>query len=50
MTRDLSTDLIHHPYHPPAGFAALQPGVFKASTVIFPNVAAIRTRDWKYGC
>lgn len=27
---------------------APQPGVFKASTVIFPNVAAMRTRDWKH--
>ncbi len=42
------TDLIHHPYQPPAGFAAPQPGVFKASTVIFPNTAALRSRDWKY--
>ena len=44
MTR--STHLIHHPYQPPAEFAAPQVGVFKASTVIFPNVAAMRTRDW----
>jgi cystathionine beta-lyase len=42
------TDLIHHPYQPPAGFHAPQPGVFKASTVIFPNVAAMRARDWKH--
>ncbi|MCG2593680.1 PLP-dependent transferase [Ramlibacter sp. XY19] len=41
------TDLIHHPYQPPAGFVAPQPGVYKASTVIFPNVAAMRARDWK---
>jgi cysteine-S-conjugate beta-lyase len=41
------TDLIHHPYTPPSGFAAPQTGVFKASTVIFPNVAAMRARDWK---
>lgn len=41
------TDLIHHPYQPPAGFAAAQPGVYKASTVIFANVAAMRARDWK---
>jgi cystathionine beta-lyase len=41
------TDLIHHPYTPPAGFQAPQPGVFKASTVIFANVAAMRARDWK---
>jgi len=44
---DLATDLIHHPYTPPAGFAAPQPGVFKASTVIFPNVAAMRDFEWK---
>jgi cystathionine beta-lyase len=43
-----ATGLIHHPYAPPAGFAAPQPGVFKASTVIFPNVAAMRARDWKH--
>ncbi len=42
------TDLIHHPYVPPAGFEAPQPGVFKASTVLFPNVAALRARDWKH--
>jgi cysteine-S-conjugate beta-lyase len=41
------TDLIHHPYTPPGGFSAPQPGVFKASTVIFANVAAMRARDWK---
>ena len=45
--RDLSTELIHHPYQAPAGFAAPQPGVFKASTVIFQNTAAMRARDWK---
>ena len=44
---DLTTALIHHPYMPPAGFAAPQPGVFKASTVIFPNVAAMRHFEWK---
>ena len=44
---DPITHLIHHPYHPPAGFDAPLPAVHKASTVIFPNVAAMRTRDWK---
>jgi len=43
----LSTELIHHPYQPPAGFRAPQPGVYKASTVIFPNVAALQARNWK---
>ncbi|MFO1327499.1 MAG: cystathionine beta-lyase [Rubrivivax sp.] len=42
------TALIHHPYQPPEGFAAPQVGVHKASTVIFPNVAAVRARDWRY--
>lgn len=44
---DLATALIHHPYEPPAGFAAPQPAVHKASTVIFPNTAALRARNWK---
>jgi cystathionine beta-lyase len=44
---DPATALIHHPYQPPAGFAAAQPGVYKASTVIFPNMAALRARNWK---
>ena len=44
----LSTALIHHPYKPPAGFDAVQPGVYKASTIIFPSVAALRSRDWKH--
>jgi cysteine-S-conjugate beta-lyase len=46
-TKSLSTQLIHHPYQPPAGFMAPQPGVFKASTVIFPHVAALQARNWK---
>jgi cystathionine beta-lyase len=41
------THLIHHPYTPPADFEAPQPGVFKASTVYFPSVAAMRQREWK---
>ncbi len=41
------THLIHHPYTPPEGFAAPQPAVHKASTVIFPNVAAMRSTEWK---
>ncbi len=45
--RDITTELIHHPYRPPAGFDSPQPGVFKASTVIFANVAAMRARNWK---
>ena len=43
----LRTRLIRHDYRPPAGFEAPQPAVHKASTVIFPNVAAMRAREWK---
>ncbi len=42
-----STALIHHRYAPPAGFDAPQAPVYKASTVIFESVAAMRARDWK---
>lgn len=44
---DPTTALIHHAYEPPAGFVAPQVGVYKASTVIFPNMAALRARNWK---
>jgi cysteine-S-conjugate beta-lyase len=44
---NLSTNLIHHPYVPPVGFNAPQAPVYKASTVIFESVAAMRGRDWK---
>jgi cysteine-S-conjugate beta-lyase len=47
MPSNKITDLIHHSYQPPEGFEAPQIGVHKASTVIFPNVAAMRSRDWK---
>ncbi len=45
--QDRITALIHHPYVAPSGFDAPQPGVFKASTVFFPSVAAMRSREWK---
>ena len=45
---DISTQVIHHAYQPPAGFEAVNPAVHKASTVIFPTVAALRARDWKH--
>lgn len=41
-----TTRLIHHPYRPPDGFEGAMPGVFKAATVYFPNVAASRTDGW----
>ena len=47
MKRELSTELIHPGYTPPAGFEAPQGPVHKASTVVFKDVAALRNRDWK---
>lgn len=44
---DKLTELIHHPYQPPAGFEAAPPGVYKASTVMFKDMAALRARSWK---
>ncbi len=41
------TQLVHHAYSPPSGFEAPQPAIHKASTVIFPSVAAMRSREWK---
>jgi cysteine-S-conjugate beta-lyase len=41
---DKTTQLIHHPYQPPEGYSAPQPGVFKASTIFFPNTRAMRAR------
>jgi cysteine-S-conjugate beta-lyase len=46
--KKIETQLVHHPYQPPAGFEAPQVGVHKASTVIFKNVAALRERDWRH--
>jgi cysteine-S-conjugate beta-lyase len=46
LMSELSTRLIHHPYRAPDGFDAVAPGVHKASTVIFPNVHALRTQEW----
>jgi len=42
-----STSLIAHPYRPPAGFVGIQPAVHKASTIVFPSMAAARARKWK---
>jgi cystathionine beta-lyase len=40
------TALIHHSYKAPSNFTAPQIAVHKASTVIFPNVKAMRERTW----
>ena len=44
----LPTALIHHTYKPPVGFEAVPPAIYRASTVIFPSVSALRNRDWKH--
>ena len=46
-TTSRSTSLIAHSYVPPAGFAAPQPPVHRASTVIFADTAALLARTWK---
>jgi cystathionine beta-lyase len=46
--QDLSTQLVHHPYQAPAGFASVNVPVHRASTVIFSSVAALRQRNWKH--
>ena len=42
-----ATGLIHHAYEPPVGFEAVQPGIHKASTVLFKDTAALRGRQWR---
>lgn len=44
--QDLVTQLLHHPYQPPDTWSAVPPGVFKASTVIFPDTRALRSRTY----
>jgi len=41
-----ATRLIHHPYTAPADFESPVVPVAKASTVYFPNMAALRARRW----
>lgn len=49
MTDHLSfqTALIHNDYVAPEGFAAFPQAIHHASTVLFDNVAAMRSRDWQ---
>ena len=48
MSEHRASDLIHHPYRPPAGFESPQVAVHKASTILFPDVATVRGRDWRH--
>lgn len=41
------TALIHSDYSAPPGFSAFPPAIHHASTVLFPNVAALRSRNWQ---
>jgi cystathionine beta-lyase len=45
--KSLQTRLIHSDYQAPAGFAALPQAIHHASTVLFGNVAALRSRNWQ---
>ena len=41
------TALLHSEYKPPQGFAAFPAAIHHASTVLFKDVAAMRSRDWQ---
>ena len=49
MTRQksLQTSLMHSDYVAPEGFAAFPAAIHHASTVLFRNVAAMRSRNWQ---
>ncbi|MET0980902.1 MAG: cystathionine beta-lyase [Telluria sp.] len=48
MTRkSLQTTIVHTDYTAPGGFAAYPPAIHHASTVLFKNVAAMRSGEWK---
>jgi cysteine-S-conjugate beta-lyase len=46
VSKKPSTRLIHHPYRAPEGFESPAVPVAKGSSVLFPNVAALRSRTW----
>jgi len=47
MKHSPQTALIHNEYTPPEGFAAFPTAIHHASTVLFKDVAAMRSGDWK---
>ena len=47
MKNSPQTSLIHSSYVPPEGFAAFPTPIHHASTVLFKDVAAMRSGDWK---
>ena len=46
-TRSPITQQIHHDYRAPDNFAAVPVALHKGSTVIFPDLATMRRRNWK---
>jgi cystathionine beta-lyase len=47
VDKSLQTRLIHSDYQAPAGFAAFPQAIHHASTVLFKDVAALRSRNWQ---
>ncbi len=47
MKKSPQTALIHNDYTAPEGFAAFPTAIHHASTVLFKDVAAMRSGDWK---
>jgi cystathionine beta-lyase len=45
--KSLQTALVHNEYVAPGGFSAFPVGIHHASTVLFKNVAAMRSRNWQ---
>jgi cystathionine beta-lyase len=45
--KSIRTTLVHSDYTAPEGFAAYPASIHHASTVLFPNVAAMRSGEWK---
>ncbi|WP_420475106.1 cystathionine beta-lyase [Noviherbaspirillum sp. ST9] len=46
-SKSIQTSLVHFDYTPPEGFGAFPVPVHRASTVVFKNVEAMRSRDWR---
>ena len=46
-TKSIQTTLTHSDYRPPAGFAAYPTPIHHASTVLFKDVASLRSGDWR---
>ena len=47
MKKSLQTQIIHTDYEAPEGFAAFPTAIHHASTVLFKDVAALRSGQWK---